>query len=305
MSTLFRVAGLTTMCLAFLCTAAFSAEAAQTMTFFQAIVLGVTEGLTEYLPVSSTGHLLLASRLLGLEASPEGKAASDAYAIAIQIGAILAVVWLYPKRISSMVMGFLGRDRTGLSLAINTCIAFLPAAAVGLLLGKIIKANLFGIWPVTVAWLAGGIAILVVARRIHEHPSRGNGIAELTIRGAFIIGIIQCIAMWPGVSRSLVTILGGVLVGLSIQAAVEFSFLLGLVTLSAATTYEILKEGPAIILQFGLLSPAIGIMAAFVSAALAVKWMVGYLNRHGLEVFGYYRIALALGVMALAFAGYF
>lgn len=305
MSTLFRVAGLMTMCLAFLCTAAFASEAAHTMTCFQAIVLGVTEGLTEYLPVSSTGHLLLASRILGLEASPEGKAASDAYAIAIQIGAILAVVWLYPKRISSMVMGVLGRDRAGLSLALNTCTAFMPAAVIGLAFGSFIKANLFGIWPVTFAWLAGGIAILAVARRIHEHPSRGDSLAELTLRGAIIIGMIQCIAMWPGVSRSLVTILGGVLVGLSVQAALEFSFLLGLVTLSAATTYEILKEGPAILLQFGLLSPAVGIMAAFVSAALAVKWMVGYLNRHGLEVFGYYRIVLALGVMGLVVAGYF
>ncbi len=298
-----RIFVLTMVCAAVSCMAAFGAGDVQGMTFLQAVILGVVEGLTEYLPVSSTGHLYLASRLLGLGTTPEGSVAADAYVIAIQIGAILAVLWLYPKRVSSMVMGCLGRDRQGLGLALNTLVAFLPAALIGLAFGDLIKERLFGICPVTLAWLAGGMAILLVARSMHRHPGHGMELGELTFRAALVIGLVQCIAMWPGVSRSLVTILGGVLVGLSVQAAVEFSFILGLITLGAATCYEIVREGPAMLLQFGLLSPAVGILTAFVSAVAAVKWMVAYLHRHGLEVFGYYRIGLAFITMALMLLG--
>lgn len=298
-----RIAGLILFTIAVFCSTAFGAGDGHGMSFLQAVILGVTEGLTEYLPVSSTGHLYLVSRLLGIGTSPEGKAASDAYVIAIQVGAILAVIWLYPNRVSSMLLGLAGRDRQGLDLALNTATAFLPAAAIGLLFGDLIKENLFGACPVTLAWLAGGIAILLVARRVHHHREQGLDLGALTLKGALMIGLIQCVAMWPGVSRSLVTILGGILVGLSIQAAVEFSFILGLVTLGAATCYEIVREGPAMLLQFGILSPAIGILTAFVSAVAAVKWMVAYLHRHGLEIFGYYRIGLAFITMALMLLG--
>jgi undecaprenyl-diphosphatase len=202
-----------------------------------------------------------------------------------------------------MARGLLGRDRRGLRLALNTSAAFVPAAIIGLACGDLIKHYLFGIWPITAAWLAGGIASLVLARRLHERPPGGLDVVDLSISRAFAIGIIQCLAMWPGVSRSLVTILGGALVGLSVPAAVEFSFILGLITLGSATCYEIVKDGPGIILQFGWVSPAIGIAVACASAVLAVKWMVAYLNRHGLEIFGYYRIALALSVMGLILAG--
>ncbi|HOS97411.1 MAG TPA: undecaprenyl-diphosphate phosphatase [Deltaproteobacteria bacterium] len=300
---LVRTTGLVTGCVVLCCTTALGAAETQGMTYLQAVVLGVVEGLTEYLPVSSTGHLYLVSRLLGLGATPEGRVATDAYVIAIQIGAILAVLWLYPGRVASMVRGFLGRDRQGLGLALNTLGAFLPAAIIGLAFGDLIKERLFGICPVTLAWLAGGMAILLVARKMHRHPGHGMELRELTLGAALVIGLIQCIAMWPGVSRSLVTILGGVLVGLSVQAAVEFSFILGLVTLGAATCYEIVREGPAMLLQFGLLPPAIGILTAFLSAVAAVKWMVAYLHRHGLEAFGYYRIGLAFITMALMLFG--
>ncbi len=286
-----------------LSSALLAADAVHEMTLVEAIILGITEGLTEYLPVSSTGHLLLASHVLGLTEGTR-KAASDSYSIAIQIGAILAVLWLYPGRVFSMIKGLMGRDRAGLNLAINTCAAFLPAAVIGLTFGTMIKEYLFGLWPITFAWLAGGLAILLVARHFKgSDHSRDLSLEGLTIKKSLIIGLIQCIAMWPGVSRSLVTILGGMLVGLPVAASVEFSFLLGLVTLGAATSYELLKEGPGIILQFGLVSPAVGIMAAFFSAVAAVKWMVNYLNRHGLEIFGYYRVALALGVGVLILTG--
>jgi len=282
---------------------AWAGEVAPTMSTFQAVVLGVVEGLTEYLPISSTGHLYLVASLIGLGGSVLEQAASNAYVIAIQIGAILAVAWLYPGRIAQMAMGLMGRDPRGLRLALNTIAAFIPAAVIGLTCADLIKSYLFGIWPITGAWFAGGVAILMVARRLHQRPSGGMEAGDLSVSRAFAIGIIQCLAMWPGVSRSLVTILGGAMVGLSVPAAVEFSFILGLITLGSATCYEIVKDGPRIIVQFGWISPAIGIVVAFVSAVVAVKWMVAYLNRHGLEIFGYYRIALALGVMGLILAG--
>lgn len=298
-----RILGLLLASLICLAMAAYAAAAAPGMTILQAVVLGIVEGLTEYLPVSSTGHLYLAASLMGLGKTAVDQAAVNAYVIAIQIGAILAVVWLYPGRIGQMVLGLAGRDARGLRLALNTAAAFVPAACIGLLFGDLIKHYLFGVWPITVAWLAGGIAILLVARRLHAKPPDGLAAEDLSLRLAFVIGLIQCLAMWPGVSRSLVTILGGVLVGLSVPAAVEFSFLLGLVTLGSATAYEIVKDGPGIIVQFGWISPVIGIAVAFVSAVAAVKWMVAYLNRHGLEIFGYYRIALALVVLGLILAG--
>jgi len=299
----FRIAVVIALCVAGCAAQAWAADSASGMNTLQAVVLGVVEGLTEYLPVSSTGHLFLAASLMGLGDSALEQAATNAYVIAIQIGAILAVVWLYPGRIAQMALGLAGRNPRGLSLALNTITAFVPAAVIGLLFGDLIKGQLFGIWPITAAWLIGGIAILVVARGLHKRPPGGMDVVGLPLSKAFVIGMIQCLAMWPGVSRSLVTILGGVLVGLSVPAAVEFSFILGLITLGSATCYELVKEGPGIIIQFGWVSPAIGIAVAFISAVIAVKWMVDYLHRHGLEIFGYYRIALAFFVMGLVLAG--
>ena len=299
----FRITVSLAICMTGWAAQAWAAEVAPGMNILQAVVLGIVEGLTEYLPVSSTGHLFLAASLMGLGDTVLAKAASNAYVIAIQIGAIMAVVWLYPGRIAQMALGIAGRDPRGLRLALNTVAAFVPAAVIGLAFGDLIKGYLFGIWPITAAWLLGGIAILAVARGMRERVTGGMDVGELNLPKALVIGLIQCLAMWPGVSRSLVTILGGVLVGLSVPAAVEFSFILGLITLGSATSYELLKEGPGIIIQFGWLSPAIGIGVAFISAVVAVKWMVAYLNRHGLEIFGYYRIALAFLVMGLILAG--
>ncbi|OPZ59924.1 MAG: Undecaprenyl-diphosphatase [Deltaproteobacteria bacterium ADurb.Bin510] len=202
-----------------------------------------------------------------------------------------------------MLAGLAGRDEQGRSLLVNTLVAFAPAVVIGLLCEDMIKRYLFGLKPIVAAWLIGGLAILIVARRLKAKGERGRPLEDLTARSALIIGLIQCVAMWPGVSRSLVTILGGALVGLSVPAAVEFSFILGLVTLGGATCYELLKEGPAIYQMFGFVSPAFGIVVAFVSAVIAVKWMVAYLNRHGLEVFGYYRIVLGLAVGGLMLGG--
>jgi undecaprenyl-diphosphatase len=270
--------------------------------YFQALVLGLVEGLTEYLPVSSTGHLLLAQRLMGIGSST----ASDAFAISIQGGAILAVLGLYRARVAQMIMGLLGRDETGRHLLLNLIAAFIPAAVLGLLLEKPIKKYLFGgdewgLWPVVAAWLVGGLAILAVSfarRRRGVTPSTGLDLDQLTIRMALIVGFVQCIAMWPGVSRSLITIVSGVLVGLSLPAAVELSFLLGVITLTAATLYDALKHGPEMLATYGAVPLLIGFVSAWISAVLAVKWMVGYLKSHGMAIFGWYRVALAIAVAA-------
>jgi undecaprenyl-diphosphatase len=284
------------------------------MTLTQAIVLGAVEGMTEYLPVSSTGHLLVAETLMGLSkagpAAPEGdghaKAAADAYAICIQAGAIIAVLGLYFTRMKQLVRGVLGKDSTGLKMAANIAAGFLPAAILGVLLNKTIKAHLFGMWPVVLAWFVGGLAILATLwlRKGNTAPSAvGKPLEQLSVGMALLIGVMQCIAMWPGVSRSLVTIVGGLVVGLSVPAAVEFSFLLGLVTLSAATCYDALKHGQIMLQTFDVAALAVGLCSAFVFAVLSIKWMVGYLNRHDLAIFGYYRVAVAALVTTLLLTG--
>lgn len=277
------------------------------MEWWQAVILGLVEGLTEYLPVSSTGHLLLAQRLLGIGASDT----ADAFAICIQVGAIIAVLGLYFSHVRKMALGVLGKNPEGLRLAINIIAAFLPAAICGLILEKPIKKYLFGgdawgMWPIVAAWLVGGIAILAVSywKSGQKTGAPKLGLADLTWRMAIIIGLIQCVAMWPGVSRSLVTIVGGLLVGLSLPAAVEFSFLLGVLTLSAATAYDGLKHGREMLESFGPLALLLGLLAAWVSAVLAVRWMVSYLNTHGMQIFGYYRIALAIVVGVLLWNGF-
>ena len=266
----------------------------------EAILLGVVEGLTEYLPVSSTGHLTVTERLLGLTDTDAAKDAADAYAIAIQSGAILAVLGIYRRRIATALLAVAGRGPDpvgGRRLAIAIAAGFLPAAIVGFLVGDLVKEHLFGLWPVIGAWFVGGIVILAWPPSANR---TGRALEGLTLRDGLIIGLVQTIALWPGVSRSLVVILAALAIGLSIAAAVEFAFLLGLVTLGAATIYETLDKGGVIVDQFGVSAPLVGFAAAFLSAAAAVVWMVDYVQRRGLAIFGWYRIGVALVVAMLA-----
>ncbi|MFA7235576.1 MAG: undecaprenyl-diphosphate phosphatase [Phycisphaeraceae bacterium] len=278
------------------------------MSVGQAIILGLVEGVTEYLPVSSTGHLIVVQRMMGIGngGDESAKQAADAYAICIQGGAILAVLLLYARRAKQMGRGVIGRDPNGRRLLINIIAGFVPAAVIGLATHKYIEKYLMGgqwdLWPTVAAWFVGGAAILAVAwwRKAHrEGPAYGKSLEQLAWKAALLIGFLQCIAMWPGVSRSLVTIVAGVLVGLSLPAAVEFSFLLGVVTLGAATLYDGMKHGELMLHTYGPVSLIVGFVVAAISAALAVKWMVAYLNKHGLQLFGYYRIAAAVIVAAL------
>ncbi|MGA0846377.1 MAG: undecaprenyl-diphosphate phosphatase [Luteolibacter sp.] len=291
------------------------------MDYWQALVLGVIEGITEYLPVSSTGHLLVAQRLMGIDGGADGaKQAADTYAICIQGGAILAVLGLYAKRVMQMIRGVLGQDAEGLKLALAILVGFLPAAGIGLLLNDWIEEKLFGLWPVVAAWIVGGVLILLTIAYRKRRPAAHGGmdLLEMTWKMALVIGFLQCVAMWPGTSRSLMTIVGGLLVGLSVKAAVEYSFLLGVLTLTAATAkkavwgvsglegYDSLFGGSRLMWDsYGPGALAVGIIAATLSAALAVKWLVHYLQRHGLMVFGWYRIAIGLLVGGLVLGGVF
>lgn len=282
------------------------------MLWWHAALLGLVEGITEYLPISSTGHLIIVTGLLGLDSDPATKPAIDAFTIVIQGGAILAVLGLYRRRVGQMIRGLAGRDRVGLKLAINLGVAFMPAAVLGVLLDDWIGSRLFSTWPVLAALALGGVYMMVVdrlrKRRGEDEPA--VDITELTIRKSLIIGLMQCVAMWPGTSRSMMTITGGVLVGLRPRQAAEFSFLLGLPTLGGACVYKLGKNlkqshdaGTANMFDtIGWTAVVIGLAVATVSAALAVKWLVAFLNRHGLTPFGWYRLALS-AVLAGLIAG--
>ncbi len=268
------------------------------MTAWKAAILGVVEGVTEYLPISSTGHLVVTQRILGIGDDDATKDAADTYAIAIQFGAILAVLGLYWTRIKSMFMGLLGRDDEGRRLLLALVVAFLPAVVIGVLFEGPIKDNLLGPGPVIAAWLVGGIALLWLAPKIL--PDRpGLAVTEIGWRQALIIGCAQVLAMWPGTSRSLVTLLAAFAIGATLAAAVEFSFLLGLMTLGAATLYETAKNGSTVIDAYGWVDPLVGLVFAFVSAVIAVKWMVSYLRTRSLAIFGWERIAAAAITLVL------
>lgn len=285
------------------------------MNIWHAVILGLVEGITEYLPVSSTGHLIITASLLGLD-GPDRKAAIDAFNIIIQGGAILAVVGLYLPRILRICNGLLGRDRAGLRLAMHLLVAFLPAAILGVLFNDFIEHHLFSPVPVLTALCLGGVWMIALdrwrARRLssgseEEAASVGLTITELTWSRALAIGLFQCVAMWPGTSRSMMTIAGGTLLGLKPKEAAEFSFLLGLPTLGGACVYKLATNimearetgAPNLFEQLGVMPVMVGVGVATVSAALAIRWLVAFLNKHGLAAFGWYRIALCivLGVL--------
>lgn len=299
-------------------------ESVPQLSIADAFTLGLVEGITEYLPISSTGHLILTNRLLGLDrevqivgrnGQPLWKTpptpnrpgipytfrdAVNDYIIVIQAGAIAAVVLLYWRRLLSILMGMLGRNRDGLLLGRNLILSFLPAVFFGLLLESWIEARLFGPLPVVFALAAGGVLMLLVeARRKHasRDPEGGPDLHQLSPRQSLVIGLLQCVALWPGTSRSMMTIVGGYVVGLSPARAAEYSFLLGLITLSAAAGYKALKGGDLMLQVLGPLPVALGCIVACISAALAVRWLVHYLTRHGLALFAYYRFALAVAVL--------
>lgn len=292
------------------------------LSVLDAMILGLVEGITEYLPVSSTGHLILASGLLGLNEPETQRAAVNAFNIVIQGGAILAVLGLYFPRVLDMLRGMLGQSANGQRLLINLLIAFAPAMVLGFLFAEMIEEKLFNA-PVVLGALALGGVFMIVLDRAKIAPMRkadaraqagdnvpenvrGGEIDQMTWKASLVIGLLQCVAMVPGTSRSMMTISGGVLVGLRPKQAAEFSFLLGLPTLGGACVYKATKEvmrddGPNMFEVIGVVPILAGLAVATVSAALAVRWLVGFLNSHGLAGFGVYRLLLAALLGGLLF----
>jgi undecaprenyl-diphosphatase len=254
------------------------------MTILDAILTAIVEGLTEFLPISSTGHMILLSHLLGNGEDEFTKT----FEIFIQLGAILAIVFLYAKR-------FLFQP----GIYIKLFVAFLPSAILGFLFYKIIKTYLFNHWVVAVSLIVGGIVLIILDKRLHQGEQKEGELADMPLKTALFIGLFQCISMVPGVSRAAATIIGGMVNGLSKKSAAEFSFLLAIPTMAAASGYDLLKfEGSFTGEQWTMLG--IGFVVAFVTAIAAVLWFVKLLERHGFTGFGWYRIAI--GVLFLVFA---
>jgi undecaprenyl-diphosphatase len=272
-----------------------------------ALLLGIVEGLTEYLPVSSTVHLILVGHLLGL---PDDDPATSSFEIVVQLGAILAVVAHYWPLLVERVRGLASRDARSLRLFAALAVAFAPAAVVGLLFRKAIKAHLFGPLPVGFALTLGGVAMIVIERVLdaRRRPRRGtngvearapeaSGLEQVTPRKALTIGLGQVLALWPGTSRSMCTILAARVAGLSTATAAEFSFLLALPTLGAATLYEATKARHVLATQVGAVNMAVGLVVSFLVAWGVIATFLRYLRTRGLEPFGWYRIAVGLFVL--------
>jgi undecaprenyl-diphosphatase len=263
------------------------------------IIMGVVEGLTEFLPISSTGHLILAGSLLNFTGEKV-----KVFEIVIQAGAMLAVCWEYRERIAHVARNFY-RDNAARRFVINLIVAFLPAVVLGLLFGKIIKAHLFKPVPVAMAFIVGAIIILIVERRQRLQPEgpRVDSVDDMTVLDAFKVGCAQCFALIPGTSRSGASIIGAMIFGLSRKAATEFSFFLAIPTLFGATIYSLYKERNLLSLDdlpmFGL-----GALAAFVSAFLCVRWLLRYISTHDFTLFAWYRIVFGVIVLSTAWSGW-
>lgn len=261
----------------------------------KAFILGIVEGLTEFLPVSSTGHLILAGDLLHFN-DDKGKL----FEIVIQVGAILAVCWEYRAKIADVIVG-LPAQRQAQKFALNLAIAFMPLAVLGLLLGKHIKALLFKPIPVALAFIVGAFVIIWAEKR--EHKIRVLEVDDLSAMDALKLGIAQAFALIPGTSRSGATIIGGLLFGLSRKAATEFSFFLAIPTLVIASIYDLYKHRELLQFENDAGYFAVGLAASFFSALLAVKGLLRYISRHDFIIFAWYRIVFGVVVIATAYSG--
>ena len=267
-------------------------------TLLTALLLGIVEGLTEFLPVSSTGHLIVAGSLLGYTGDQ-----AKMFEIVIQAGAILAVCWEYRVRLAGVARG-LFTDPAARRFAVNLLVAFLPAAALGLAFNPAIKARLFAPVPVALAFVAGALVILWAERRQRARPEtvRVTSVDAMRWTDALLVGCAQAVALVPGTSRSGATIIGGMLFGLSRVAATEFSFFLAIPTLFAATGYSLWKDATLLSAE-ALPALGAGFAAAFVSAFACVRWLIRYVSHHDFVPFAWYRIAFGALILATAYAG--
>lgn len=262
----------------------------ETSLWLKALLLGVLEGLTEFIPVSSTGHLILLQTAIGFEGPP-----GHVFEVAIQLGAILAVMLVYVRRLWAVLVG-LPNDPAARHFAIAVLLAFLPAAIVGVFAHGFIKAVLFSPWVVAVSLITGGIAILAI-ERLRPVPTV-HSVEQLPLRRALAIGAVQCLAMIPGVSRSGATIMGALLMGVDRRTAAEFSFFLAIPTMWGAVVYDLFKNRHHLDLEAGMVI-GIGFLAAFCAALPVVRFLLAVVARHGFAPFAWYRIALGSFVLLL------
>lgn len=265
---------------------------------YKALIMGVVEGLTEFLPISSTGHLILAGSLLNFTGDK-----IKVFEIVIQAGAILAVCWEYRVKIG-MVLAGLFSDAKAQKFALNLIVAFLPAAILGVLFNKKIKELLFSAVPVALAFIIGGLIILWVERRHKDDAvvARINSVDDMSVLDALKIGCAQAFALIPGTSRSGATIIGAMLFGMSRKAATEFSFFLAIPTLFGATVFSLYKER-ALLSSADISLFSIGTVAAFISAFFCVRWLLRYISSHDFSAFAWYRIVFGLGIIATSYYG--
>jgi undecaprenyl-diphosphatase len=272
----------------------------------KAALMGIVEGLTEFLPISSTGHLILAGSLLDFTGETV-----KVFEIAIQTGAMLAVIWEYRQRLAATVTG-LATEPAARRFALNVLVAFIPAAVLGLLLGKVVKEHLFHPVPVAMAFIVGGLIILWVERRHRGQfgerdlegmrRARVESVDQMSGLDALKVGLVQCLALIPGTSRSGATIIGSMMFGFSRKCATEFSFFLGIPTLMGAGAYSVWKQRD--LLQWSDLPMfAVGTVFAFFSAWLCIRWLIRYVSTHDFTVFAWYRIVFGLVVLATAYTG--
>jgi undecaprenyl-diphosphatase len=272
----------------------------------KAAIMGIVEGLTEFLPISSTGHLILAASLLDFTGDK-----IKVFEIAIQTGAMLAVIWEYRERLSRTVAG-ITHDPVAQRFALNLLIAFLPAVVFGLLLGSAIKAHLFHPVPVATAFIVGGFIILWVERRHRQRygqrdlegarHARVETVDDMTALDALKVGLVQCAALIPGTSRSGATIIGAMIFGFSRKCATEFSFYLGIPTLIGAGAYSLLKQRD-LLSAADLPMFAVGLVFAFFSALLCIRWLIRYVSTHDFTVFAWYRIVFGALVLLTGWTG--
>jgi undecaprenyl-diphosphatase len=265
-------------------------------------LMGIVEGLTEFLPISSTGHLILADSLLGFSRSA-GADKAKVYAIAIQTGAIFAVMLVYIQRIKDTLSGLFS-DPKAQRFALNVIIGFLPAAMLGLAVGKAVEAHLFNASVVATTFILGGVIILIAERIAAQRPQqRIESVDDMTPMDALKIGLIQCLALIPGTSRSGATIIGGMLMGVSRKAATDFSFFLGIPTLVGAGIYSLYKER-ALLSVDDLPLFSVGLVFAFLSAWVCVRWLIRYVSSHSFKPFAWYRIAFGIFILVSAHMGW-
>ncbi len=275
-----------------------------TLLFFKAVLMGIVEGLTEFLPISSTGHLILAGSLLDFQ-SNVGADKAKVFDIAIQSGAIFAIVLVYWQRLRDTVAG-LGSEPKAQRFALNVVVGFLPAAILGLAFGKVIKAHLFNAPVVASAFIVGGLIILWAERRATKAGTghyRVETVDDMSLLDAFKVGCIQCLGMIPGTSRSGATIIGGMFLGLSRKASTEFSFFLGIPTLFGAGVYSLYKER-ALLSMDDLPLFGVGLAFSFLSAWVCVRWLLRYVATHNFIPFAWYRIAFGIVVLVSAHQGW-